>query len=345
MSMLSPEDRRIDEAVRRVLADPLSWPKEMKEYIGRYLELDQPSFSLRQMRGWQEYVGNNDSAQCSEAITLTTTAQTITGCSLDLVNAGSYIVHGIFDFESVDETTTTLPADVIQFPDGLSSNWDNEDNALLDDGNLASTTLAAGETGDSHHLNGSYAFDVYPGASITRVQVLPQVADNGTGSGSVFAAQLIVDGSPAGDIVTQAIADGAAMAEYTLNGTTDSLWGTDLTAGDLNGDGGFFGVQLQVTSLDALGHTVSLDCAKIKVFGTNTWGFATGYLYVDSDPEDQVVIAPSAAFVDGEHYTASGSWFIQTTGAATITLRAKKQHASATVEADTGSTITAIRIN
>lgn len=348
--MLSPEDRRVEEAVRRVLADPLSWPKEMKEYIGRYLELDQPSFRLSQIHGWKAYVGNNTSAQCTNAVTLTSTPQTVTGCEVDVANPGLYQVTGLFEFEQGTGAAAIragwkFPTATAQTDNAGGGAWSDANNILANDGNNA--TVPTTVTGQSDFLYGGFFnFNVSPNATITGVDAFVEASET-QGAGDGWTLNVSLHEGGVGDIGTPktvSVPDGSSMTEYGF-GDPDDLWGTttELTPAFINDD--TFTLAIWATAFNPATEDVAVDYVLVGVYGTGLWEKANGFLYVDEDPQEPVVQVQEAAMILGGRATASGIWIVETTAAATFTLRASTEYDGGLVEAETGTTLGVLRIN
>lgn len=165
---------------------------------------------------------------------------------------------------------------VSEFDDGWTP-ITNVGNAVADDNSYATVSLNASEfTAYSNFFDWVTAGLSAPADAADVTHVLAEVACKSTGSFSrVFSVQLLVGGSPVGDVVNVAASIGASESYVSLGTIAvsgGSSFGTTLTGAQAKATG--FGVRIQFDQLSG-SETISVDAARVTITYTGGGGGGT----------------------------------------------------------------------
>lgn len=328
---------RVKDIIMETLSRPLSLPPQFRDWIPRYLEANQPNLFLNQLLGWNSYIGNNDVAVCSSALTVTTSYSVITGCELTLTNPARYLVLGLLECDH--QAGYSLGPN---FPGTTSDpgiEWSSESNLTADDGSQASWSSDANNSLSAPVQTTNYGFGSFSSSSTPTGVVATVQADTGSSLWAQLSVALIKGSGVTHVSSTRGTIVDPANLTFTL-GDSNDLWGLELSASEIQSSD--FGAWIMVQP-EGQPVTVSVDYIKLQVYGTS-WDETTCALHVGGSPQSPTIIF-SEPLVISTKQSSMGFWLIETTGSTTIDLRAKKAFSLGTVQMTTGCAIGALRIS
>jgi protocatechuate 3,4-dioxygenase beta subunit len=155
---------------------------------------------------------------------------------------------------------------------GTGVAWNTPSNVLTQNGTSTTASLSSGNPLSQTLQITNFGFSIPTSSTITGVTArIRRQADNASGVLD-STLKLVIGGLRTGNNKASGIAWTTSLSDFVYGGTTD-LWGTNLTAAQVNATN--FGLSLKVRNTSGANRIASVDVVEITVSYTNILGVTT----------------------------------------------------------------------